>query len=112
MHVPCLLAAATIRVQRLFRSRALDCVATIRGRRLFEGGVYSKKYGSSFFCQPTPWELAVPCQPLDAHEQVICLHAILCYHDKSTDGVTFSIKLGIRMYGSMLIVCGSHGIPR
>ena len=39
------LAAATIRGQRLLRSRALDCAATIRERQLFKGGIYSKKYG-------------------------------------------------------------------
>ena len=43
-----LLAAATIRGQRLFRSRASGCVAIIWGRSLFEGGVYSKKYLWSF----------------------------------------------------------------
>ena len=47
VHVPRLLAAATIRGQRLFHSRASDCAATIWGRRLFEGGIYSKKYGIS-----------------------------------------------------------------
>ena len=40
-HVPRLLAAATIQGRRLFRSRASDCAANIRGRPLFEGGVYS-----------------------------------------------------------------------
>ena len=50
-------------------------------------------------------------QLLDVHEQVICLHTIICYNDKSTDGVTFSIKLGITNVRSMLIVYGSHGIP-
>ena len=41
VRVPCLLAAATIWGQCLFRSRASDCAATIQGRPLFEGGVYS-----------------------------------------------------------------------
>ena len=43
MCLPLLLAAATIQGRRLFRSRASDCVATIRGQPLFEGGIYSKK---------------------------------------------------------------------
>ena len=46
-HMPRLLAAATIRGRRLFRSRASDCAATNQGRPLFEGGVYSKKYSNS-----------------------------------------------------------------
>ena len=42
MRVPHLLAVATIRGRRLFHSRAWDCVATIRGWLLFEGGHYSR----------------------------------------------------------------------
>ena len=48
VRVPHLLAATTIRGRRLFRLRDSDCAATIRRRRLFEGGVYSKKYGIHF----------------------------------------------------------------
>ena len=36
VRVPNLLAVATIRGWRLLYSRASDCVATIRGQRLFE----------------------------------------------------------------------------
>ena len=43
--VPRLPTAATVQGRRLFHSRASVCVATIRGQPLFEGGVYSKKYG-------------------------------------------------------------------
>ena len=39
-----LLAAATIEEQRFLHSRALDCVPTIQGMPLFEGGVHLKKY--------------------------------------------------------------------
>ena len=49
VRMPHLLAAATIRGWRLFRSRASDCAATIWGQWLFEGGVYSKKY-SNYKC--------------------------------------------------------------
>ena len=42
MRVPHLLAVATIRGRLLFRSRASDCMATIQGQLLFEGGDYSR----------------------------------------------------------------------
>ena len=42
-----LLAVATIEGRHLFHSKASDCAATSWGRPLFEGGVYSKKYGTS-----------------------------------------------------------------
>ena len=45
VHMPHSLTAATLQGRHLFRSKALDCVATIQGGPLFEGGVYSKKYG-------------------------------------------------------------------
>ena len=48
VHVPHFLAVATIRGWCLFHSRALDCVVTNWGWRLFEGSVYLKKYGSPF----------------------------------------------------------------
>ena len=44
VHVPHLLAMATIQGWYLFRSRASDCAATIRGWQLLEIGVYLKKY--------------------------------------------------------------------
>ena len=44
MRVLHLLAVATIQERRFFHSRALDCVATIQGMPLFEGGVHLKKY--------------------------------------------------------------------
>ena len=32
---------------------ASNCAAVIRGRRLFEGGVYSRKYGNHRGCRPS-----------------------------------------------------------
>ena len=43
--------------------RAPDCAATIRGRQLFEGGVYSKKYGTS------EWEDWMKSECASMHEQ-------------------------------------------
>ena len=55
-----LLAAATIRGWQLFCSRAPDCVATIRGQPLFEGSVYSKKYGITL-SRPPPAHTILAC---------------------------------------------------
>lgn len=58
-----------------------------------------------FSCQPTPRELTV----LRARKLFACL---ICCHDKSTDSVTFSIKIRCQMYESMSIVCKSYGTPQ
>ena len=69
VRVPRLLAEATIRGRRLFRSRASDCAATIRGRLLFEGGVYSKKYGNYH----TAFGHALSAHPLFIHLSIFWL---------------------------------------
>ena len=62
VHVPHLLAAAAIQGQHLFRSRGSDCVATIQGRPLFEGCIYSKK--TIFFDQEFNRKM-YSCLPID-----------------------------------------------
>ena len=56
----CLLAAATIQGRSFFRSRDLDCAATIRGRRLFKEILYSNLCtlsASSIFAILVPKEM-------------------------------------------------------